>query len=124
EVGGAKAGGAIVEGDGGRVTRKERGVYPSADYESLDKILVEFLDGVERIPPVACFGVAGPVVAGKATVTKLPWTIDERALTRALGIPTVRVINDFVAAAAGLSYLRPRQLRRLSAGAPQSPRPP
>ena len=120
DIGGTKTAVAIVEADARRLTPKQQRVYPSADYESLDKILVEFLDGVERIPPVACFGVAGPVVAGKATVTKLPWTIDERALTRALGIPTVRVINDFVAAAAGLSYLRPRQLRRLSAGEPES----
>jgi glucokinase len=120
DIGGTKTAVAIVEADAGKLALKRQRVYRSAGYKSLDEILIEFLDGVERIPSVACFGVAGPVVAGKATVTKLPWTIDERALTRALDIPTVRVINDFVAAAAGLSYLRPRQLRTLAAGEPES----
>ncbi|HYB52399.1 MAG TPA: glucokinase [Thermoanaerobaculia bacterium] len=119
DIGGTKTAVAVVEADARRLSVRHQRTYRSADFESLDRILAEFLDGVRPTPPVACFGVAGPVVGGKAQVTKLPWAIDERALATALGIATVRVINDFVAAAAGLSYLRPRQRRTLAAGKPE-----
>jgi glucokinase len=116
DIGGTKTAVAIVDADARHLKVKRERLYRSADFESLDRILSEFLSAVRPIPSVACFGVAGPVVGGKAQVTKLPWTIDERDLAGALGIPTVRVLNDFVAAAAGLSYLRPRQKRTLAAG--------
>lgn len=57
-----------------------------------------------------------PVLAGRAKVTKLPWIIDAGLLSRATGIPCVRVLNDFAAAAFGVSYLKPRHLVALRAG--------
>ena len=68
---------------------------------------------------MAAFGVAGPVRGGVAKVTKLPWTIEEARLARATKIASVRVINDFLAAALGLSYLKPRQFAVLNAGRPE-----
>src|SRR5262249_34593486 len=114
DIGGTKTAVAILEAGARHLKIRRERTYPSAQFESLDQILADFLDGVRPLPCVACFGVAGPVVGGRASVTKLPWTIEERALARGIGVPTVRVINDFVAAAAGLSYLRPRQRSTLA----------
>jgi glucokinase len=47
----------------------------------------------------ASFGVAGPVVAGRATITNLPWTMDEIQLQAELHIPSVRLLNDLDAIA-------------------------
>jgi glucokinase len=57
-------------------------------------------------PTRACFGVAGPVRDGVCTTTNLPWTLREDTLTHALGMPT-RLINDFHAAARGVTMLGP-----------------
>ena len=70
--------------------------------------------GERRKPAVAAFGVAGPVVGGRAHITKLPWSPEERSIARAAGIPRVRLLNDFVAAAFGLAVpLRPPARHRL-----------
>jgi len=53
---------------------------------------------------------------GRAKVTKLPWTLDERLLARRLHIGRVRLINDFVAAALGIPRLSPRKSARVVAG--------
>jgi glucokinase len=119
DIGGTKTAVAIVEvSDAGLAVRRFQ-KYESACFASLEEILSSFLEGIERLPRAAGFGVAGPVEAGRARVTKLPWVVEERRLEREIGIPRVRVINDFVAAACGLPYLRPRQLVTLQPGRPE-----
>ncbi|MGH9318210.1 MAG: glucokinase [Thermoanaerobaculia bacterium] len=116
DIGGTKTTIAEVEIGGRGLSVGRSQTYPSSDFGSLEEILERFLNGQRARPRVAAFGVAGPVLAGRAKVTKLPWTIDARLLSGAAGIPRVRVLNDFVAAALGVSYLRPRHLVTLSAG--------
>lgn len=116
DIGGTKTALAIVR-IGNRhlsVIRARR--YPSAEFDSLEAILSDFLAAERRRPGFAGFGVAGPVRDGRAKVTKLPWSIDERVLSRSVGIRRVRVLNDFVAAALGIPYLKPRQTVTLSRG--------
>jgi glucokinase len=66
----------------------------------------------------ACFAVAGPVEKGRARLTNLAWQIDENDLERHLGIPKVRVINDFAAAGLGVEHLPESDLLTLQAGTP------
>lgn len=66
----------------------------------------------------ACFALAGPVEGRRVKLTNLPWHVDADALAGALGIPEVQLVNDFVAAAAGLAALGPGDLHTLQAGAP------
>jgi glucokinase len=119
DIGGTKTAVAIVEigPKSLSVERFER--YESAGHSSLEEILEDFLRGVGRPPRIAGFGVAGPVVQGRSRITKLPWTIDERVVSRELAIPRVRVENDFVAAALGIPYLKPRQVATLAKGRPE-----
>ena len=119
DVGGTKTAVAIVRVGAHSLSLLRSRVYPSAGFASLEAILEEFLGGERGRPAAAGVGVAGPVVAGTAKVTKLPWTIDERRVAAESGIERVRVINDFVAAALGLSYLAPRQLLTAAAGRPE-----
>jgi len=116
DIGGTKTAVAVVEIGGKRLSVGRHGRYPSGDYASLEEILEHFLLPERRRPSVAAFGVAGPVREGRAKVTKLPWTIDERKIAQLTGIGRVRILNDFVAAALGISYLSPRQVLTLAAG--------
>lgn len=116
DIGGTKTALALIDIEAGSssIARMER--YPSAAYRGLEEIVAEFLAPDARRPDAAGFGVAGPVRDGKAKVTKLPWRLDRAELARRSGIPRVSLINDFVAAALGLSYLAPRQLATLKRG--------
>jgi glucokinase len=109
DIGGTKTALAIAEvrPDSLSLLRTQR--YPSAAFPGLEEIAEDFLSEESRRPVSAAFGVAGPVVAGHAKVTKLPWSIDERLLARRLGIPRVRLVNDFIAAALGILRLSPRR---------------
>ena len=119
DIGGTKTALAIARIDSRSLKIERAKTYPSAAFSSLEAILAEFLEGERRKPAVAAFGVAGPVVGGRARITKLPWSPEERALARAAGIPRVRLLNDFVAAAFGFPYLSARQVAVVSRGKPE-----
>jgi len=67
----------------------------------------------------ACFGVAGPVVAGAADLPNLDWSISENSLRRAFGWQQVQIINDLVATAIAAPRLDPSALTSLNKGDPQ-----
>src|SRR5258708_1796199 len=116
DIGGTKTALAIVEVAGRRLSLRRFRRFPSRQYGSLEEILGLFLKGQGPLPRAAGFGVAGPVEAGRARVTKLPWILDERQLGAATGIARVRLVNDFVAAALGIPFVGTRQLATLRAG--------
>lgn len=115
DIGGTKTAVGIAEVDRGSLSLLTVKTYPSAEFGGLEQILADFLSG-GRPPRAAAFGVAGPVERGRARVTKLPWTVDERLLARRLAIPRVRVLNDFVAAALGIPRLPARGFTPLVPG--------
>jgi len=104
--------------------------FAAADYPDLDTMLRQFLleyaarpvaqGGISR----ACLGVAGPVTNNRAQLTNLPWVIDGAAISASLGIPAVRIVNDFAAAASGTALLDQSGLAVLQTGEPldQAPR--
>jgi glucokinase len=69
-------------------------------------------------PRAAVIGIAGPVRAGTAAVTNLPWKLDERALARRLRIPCVLLANDLVVGARGCLEITPREMVVLTAKRP------
>lgn len=97
--------------------------FESAAYDSLLAIVRQFLReagdaGVGLA--AACFGIAGPVVPSatgeSAKVTNLPWVIESAALARALGVPCVRLLNDFQALGYGIEALSPDDFHVLQPG--------
>ena len=71
-------------------------------------------------PPVsigaACFGVAGPVVGGRATTTNLPWRLDEERLAAAIPAGRVRLLNDLVAMGEGMLALPSASFQTIQVG--------
>ncbi len=119
DVGGTKTSVAIVDIGPRSLSVVRNARYPSAQFKSLEHVLEDFLAGQRHPPAAAAFGVAGPVRDGKARVTKLPWVIEERRLSRHLGVRRIRLVNDFVAAALGLSYVPARHMAVLARGRPE-----
>src|SRR6266700_5430424 len=90
--------------------------YKSQDHSGLQEIISTFVKS-EGIPVhSACFGVAGPVRAGRSKISNLPWTIDARELAAQLKLSTVGLINDLEAYAYGIDALESKDFVTLSEG--------
>ncbi len=108
DVGGTKTALAIIDSELGPRNFLEKATYPSADYPSLDALVAEFLKGKKWQLARASIDVAGPVVNGRCQTTNLPWVIEEKSLSKELGIP-VRLVNDLDAIAHAIPLLEARR---------------
>jgi glucokinase len=103
--------------------------YPSAGSPALEAIVQLFLGEAQtamgKRPAIerACLGIAGPVENNICRATNLPWVVDGRVLIQHLNIPRVVLVNDFYAAALGVTVVEPSQLVGLG-GAPPVARGP
>ena len=93
-------------------------IFVSRRYPDLETLVREFLAQTELAAEKAFFGVAGPVVGGRAKLTNLPWVIDERQLSLALGLSSVRLLNDLTATAHAIPFLEPADLHTINEGQP------
>jgi glucokinase len=118
DIGGTKTHLAIVSNEAGPRVLREEALFPSTHYPSLEAIVREFLSRGSHQVDSACFGVAGPVVDGRATITNLPWALDEENLQLTLGIFSVRLLNDLTSLACAVPFLQPNELHALNVGIP------
>jgi glucokinase len=141
DIGGTKTNLALFDWKHERVEPDREQTFVSAEYQSLEEIISEFLappapsgnrvEGDEAEaeagepstsePPVitaACFGVAGPVIENRSRTTNLPWLVDGAELGKRFAISHVKLLNDLEATAYGLLELRPDEVEVLNAGSP------
>ncbi len=147
DIGGTKINLALYDWDKERVDPVREDTVWTADHESLEEILTEFLEepahadfisdeaadetddplpGVTPPSPLgpltaACFGVPGPVLNNTCRTTNIPWTIEGGKLAEFLNIPRVCLLNDLEATAYGLQLLRPDEIEDLNPNAPSPP---
>jgi glucokinase len=119
DVGATHARLALVSRAGGVDRPKREAMVPSRHYQSLEAVVAEFLKSVADVRiDRAVFAVAGPVVRGRAELTNVNWVVEEGALAAALGVRSVRLLNDLVALAYGVPQLGADALRTLNVGEP------
>jgi glucokinase len=118
DIGGTKTNLAVFSSEAGPRSPLAEATFPSTDYPSLQALVREFLSRIDLQVERASFGVAGPVVGGQATVTNLPWVMQETQLQAALNLSSVRLLNDLEAIANGVPLLEPADLHTLNAGEP------
>lgn len=114
DLGGTNTRLAIVSSDRGPRRPLARQDFRSRDHESLEALIGVFLSPLHLAVDRAAFGVAGPVVEGRATITNLPWVIDAARLQAALGISSVTLVNDVQALAYALRVLDGEDLHTLN----------
>jgi glucokinase len=116
DIGGTKTDLAIFSSEVGPREALAEATFPSARYPSLEALAGEFLAEIGLPVDGASFGVAGPVVAGRAKVTNLPWSMDEAQLGEALNLPSIRLLNDLEAMAHAVPSLESVDLHTLNVG--------
>ncbi len=99
DIGGTKTTLAIFSSLEHITTPVIKKTFSSSKYDSLEAVLVEFLSDVDYTIDTACFGVAGPVIGGRAKITNLPWVIDEGELRSRLKLRSVCLLNDLLTTA-------------------------
>ncbi|SFV35629.1 glucokinase [Thermoflavifilum thermophilum] len=112
DVGGTKTNLALfeIQGNSQPISLVEAS-YHSRDYDSFSLIVKDFLETRTNWKPVRlCAGVAGPVIDGRVEVTNLPWKMDQRLVSKVVGIEDVIFINDLQATAYGLAALNATQV--------------
>jgi glucokinase len=107
DVGGTNARLAFFDVVDGELRLASSSVYPSREYRSLDEIVLQFIATTKIMPEKACFGVAGPVRAGRVETSNLPWVIESERLASELKIRSAVLINDLEANAWGIPVLEP-----------------
>jgi glucokinase len=113
DVGGTKCLLALCD-PRGRVFFEKR--FESKAFPEFHLLAQAFLREVEERPDRACFAVAGPVVDDRCRATNLPWVIDARTLESQLGVPRVKLVNDFYAQALAVLELPPEDIVQLHPG--------
>jgi glucokinase len=114
DVGGTKVHLALYDFTDGKLKQTHDKQYPAKEFSGLEEIVRDFL-GTNKVS-AACFGVPGPVRAGRLRLTNLPWTIDSSELSANLNIRHVFLINDLEANGYGVAELSSDQIYVLSEG--------
>lgn len=120
DIGGTKTALAVIEVDGTRLHVQARETFPSANFDTLDEIVRQFIDTHHPACDYAGFGIAGPVRDGICATTNLPWRVDARQLATGLGLRRAWLLNDLEANAWGISTLSDDDFLVLNEGAPQA----
>ncbi|HLJ85244.1 MAG TPA: glucokinase [Candidatus Angelobacter sp.] len=107
DIGGTNTRLAFFSETGGRLRMEQELTYPSREHSGLYEIVQLFLSQGSVKIDAACFGIAGPVLHGRATASNLPWIIDASELSRQLGTESVWLVNDLEAHAAAIDDLSP-----------------
>ncbi len=119
DIGGTKTNLALYAAETG-LTPQFQATFKSADYDSLRAVIADFLAKADASVERAVFGVAGPVVEGKSSITNLPWKISEASLRAAMGVKEVKLLNDLEATAYGVLHLAEEDLSALNDAPPRS----
>jgi glucokinase len=119
DIGGTKTRLAIYDSESTLRHPLVERTFPSGDYDSLEAVIEAFLKGSAYPIDRASFGVAGPVVAGRARITNLPWVIEEGRIKQAFGLESAALLNDLEAIANAVPVLEADDLHVLNEGEPE-----
>ncbi|MDH3354820.1 MAG: glucokinase [Chromatiales bacterium] len=111
DIGGTKSLIALIRdnADGTKNNAYEK-IYQSADYESIEALLRNFMidSGCsDEIVEQIVLAVPGPVTDGVSRLTNLEWVVSEDELRTLFSIRNVKIMNDFQATALGTLSLQP-----------------
>src|SRR5262245_18413001 len=119
DVGGTNTRLGVFEQRGLRPALVATRTYGTRAFETIEAMATAFLRDVGVQPSslsAGCFGAAGPVLDGVATLTNTPVRVDSHAIANALGLTRLTVLNDLEALAYALPVLAGDELCVLQEG--------
>ena len=105
DIGGTNTRLALFELEDRRLKPVAEKTFPSQKFESLETIVRTFVAEYRLSVQHACFGIAGPVIQSRSSLTNLVWVVEAKQLAKTLGMRKVGLINDLEATTYGLAEL-------------------
>jgi glucokinase len=121
DIGGTKTHLALFSSQDNNLKAEYQKTYRSQQYSGLEPLLHDFLATGKHPIGRASFGIAGPLLDGRVNPPNLDWVVDPLSLAKALGLPSVSLLNDLEAAAYGISTLAPEEFLVLNEGVIRRP---
>ncbi len=123
DIGGTNSRFALYPDDDPALPVLRAATLPTAGSASLSGLLGRFLGADASLVEAAGVAVAGPVLGNRCPAVNLPWPADGAAVAADLGLRSVTLLNDLVAAAEGIPGLPPGDLAEVLGGsaAPDAP---
>ena len=106
DIGGTNARFVLATEGKYRPELSELQVFPTSEFASLQQAARHYLTQVKVQPKRAALAVACPVTSDDIRLTNRAWAFNRLELADALGLEELCVLNDFGAAAHGVSALR------------------
>lgn len=119
DIGGTKTVLALFTIESGSLQEEVETTFWNREYNSLEAVIATFLQDKDVTITSASFGVAGPVVRGRAQITNLPWLIEAERIQAQFGFPQVYLLNDLEAIASAVPHLTADDLVTLQTGQPE-----
>jgi len=90
--------------------------FTNRDFSDFEAILSLYLKRIRGTTETVVLGVAGPVLDNQVKTTNLPWHIKGSTIEKKFSLKQVRLVNDLVAAAHGLFFLKDDRFYTLNKG--------
>ncbi|MGB6066612.1 MAG: glucokinase [Desulfomonilaceae bacterium] len=119
DIGGTKTNLGLFAGGGDRPALLVMESYSSTHSAGLSELIARFVEAHSGSISSACFGIAGPVIAGRCKATNLPWEVSEAEIRQNFGWNKVRLVNDLTATAMAIPLLQDPELFTLNDGRAQ-----
>lgn len=119
DIGGTKTTLAVVCPEIGPRGLLYENSFPSSQYGCIEEIIQAYLETAVLEVGAVCLAVAGPILAGRAKITNLPWIIDEERLRTRFNL-TVTLLNDLEGVAYSVPILEAEDTLTLETGSPQT----
>lgn len=113
DIGGTNARFVLAQATSGRPELLHRHVLATADFASLQQATRHYLSLVDAKPTRGALAVACPVNGDDIRLTNRAWAFNRAELQASLGLQELKVLNDFGAAARGVSALSPDEVEVL-----------
>lgn len=105
DIGGTNARFAIARRSAAAIELEHSKRYPAREFEHLSIAASAYLNEAGVAAAGACFAVAGPAHREEIRFTNSPWRFRPDDVRAELGLPNLRIVNDFEALAAGVAFL-------------------
>ena len=116
DIGGTKTVLALFTTESESLQEQHEATFWNREFTSLEAVVTDFLRDKSVSISSASFGVAGPVVQGRAQITNLPWLIEAERIQAQFGFPQVYLLNDLEAIASAIPHLTADDLVTLQTG--------
>jgi glucokinase len=103
----------------GDIHLSDKRTFANRDFSDFGSILGLYLKKIRGEAESLVMGVAGPVIDNRVKTTNLPWTISGSSIESKFDLQRVRIVNDLVAAAHGLFFLKDDKFYTLNKGLSQ-----